>query len=127
MIRILNFVFVALAGLSCLTLYHVSERTRVARVELSHVDRRIAQEHSLTNVLEAEWDRVAEPGRIQRLAEEKLGLDDSTSVQLASLELLPRRGEDAAPLTSSRIRKASDVVAARRNPNIRNAAVRTGM
>lgn len=76
MIRILNFVCVALAGFSCLALYHVSEQTRVARVELSRVNHQISQERGLNSVLEAEWDRVAEPGRIQHLAQTKLGLDD---------------------------------------------------
>jgi hypothetical protein len=127
MIRILNFVCVALAGFSCLALYHVSEQTRVARVELSHVNHQIAQERGLNSVLEAEWDKVAEPGRIQQLAQTKLGLDDSTSVQLASLEMLPRRGEDAAPLSNSPVHNASAVVPAKPNPNYRVASARTGM
>ncbi len=38
MIRVLNFFCVALMGLSILALYHVSEKTRVARVELNQVD-----------------------------------------------------------------------------------------
>lgn len=111
MIRILNFVFVAVAGLSCLSLYHVSERTRVARVELSHINRQIAHERGLTAVLEAEWGRVAEPGRIQQLAQSRLGLEDATSVQLASFDMLPRRGE-AAPLSTSPVRNASAQVPA---------------
>jgi cell division protein FtsL len=127
MIRIINFVCVALAGFSCLALYHVSEHTRVARMELSHINRQIAQERSTTSVLEAEWDKVAEPGRIQQLAQQKLGLDDSTSVQLASLEMLPRRGEDAAPLSNSPVRNANVVMPAKPNPNIRTAAARIGM
>ncbi len=127
MIRIFNFVCVAVAGLTCLALYHVSEQTRVARVELAHVNHEIAQERGLRSVLEAEWDKVAEPGRIQQLAQTKLGLDDSTSVQLASLEMLPRRGEDAAPLSNSPVRNANAIVPAKPNPNYRVASARTGM
>jgi cell division protein FtsL len=128
MIRILNFAFVALAGFSCLALYHVSERTRVARVELAHVSHQIAQERSLNSVLEAEWAKVAEPSRIQQLAQTRLGFDDSTSVQLASLEMLPRRGEDRAPLSTSPVRKANAVVpAVKPDRRYRIAAARTGM
>jgi cell division protein FtsL len=131
MIRILNFLCVALAGFSCLALYHVSERTRIARVELSHVNHQIAQERGLNSVLEAEWAKVADPSRIQQLATTQLGLQDSTSAQLASLEMLPRRGEDQAPLSTSPVRKANVVVpvvaAAKPDPRIRLASARTGM
>ena len=46
MVRMLNFFCVALAGLACLALYHISEQTRVARVELSSVERQITGEHA---------------------------------------------------------------------------------
>jgi cell division protein FtsL len=128
MIRILNFLLVALTGFSCLALYHVSERTRVARVELSHVNREIRQERGLNSVLEAEWAKVADPSRIQQLAQAKLGLDDTTSVQLASLDMLPRRGENAARLSNSRLRKANAVVPAKPAAAAAiSAAARTGM
>lgn len=110
MIRVLNFFCVAFMGLSILALYHVSERTRLAGVELNHVNRQIAEEHSTINVLQTEWGHLASPERIATLAASKLGLDNTATVQLSSLELLPRRGEDAAPLTSSPVRNASVVV-----------------
>lgn len=136
MIRVVNFLCVALAGFSCLALYHVSERTRVARVELAHVNHQIAQERGLNSVLEAEWAKVADPSRIQQLATTQLGLQDSTSAQLASLEMLPRRGDDQAPLSTSPVRKANVEVPApastptpapKPDPRIRLASVRTGM
>ena len=105
----------------------MSEETRIARVELNHVNRQIAQEHGLNSVLEAEWSKVADPARIQQLAQTRLGLDDSTSVQLASLEDLPRRGEDPAPLSSSPVRRANVVVPAKQNPNIHTVSDQTGM
>ena len=43
MIRVLNFFCVALMGLSILALYHVSEQTRVAQMELTKVNREIAR------------------------------------------------------------------------------------
>ncbi len=106
MIRVLNFFCVALMGLSILALYHVSEKTRVARVELSQVNRQIDDEHSRISVLETEWEHTASPARIATLAQSKLGLDNTATVQLSSLTLLPRNG-DEAPLSDEPVRNAS--------------------
>ena len=91
MVRILNFFCVALMGFSILALYHVSEKTRVAHVQLNQVASRIAQERSAIGVLETEWQHVASPERVQQLAQAKLGMADTSSVQLSSFEQLPRR------------------------------------
>jgi hypothetical protein len=108
MVRILNTFCVALVGLSILALYHVSERTRVATVELNRVNHQIAREHATMSVLETEWERVAGPARIQELAASRLGLTGTPAVELSSFESLPRRGD--APLNNSPIAQASAVV-----------------
>ena len=106
MVRVLNTFCVALMGLAILGLYHVSEKTRVASVQLNGVNREIAREQATMSVLETEWERVAGPAQIQALAERNLGLSGAPAVQLSSFEALPRRG-DQAPLTDSPIRQAS--------------------
>lgn len=105
MVRILNTFCVALMGLSILALYHVSEQTRVANVELNRVNHQIMREHATMSVLETEWERVAGPARIQQLAASHLGLNGTPAVELSSFSLLPRRGE--APLNNSPIAQAS--------------------
>jgi hypothetical protein len=107
MVRVLNFFCVALMGLSILALYHVSEKTRVAHLTLSKVNRDIAQEKSHLSVLETEWQHVASPARIQKLAVARLGMGDSASVQLPSFDLLPRRGAEPAPLNNTPLHNAS--------------------
>lgn len=92
MIRLLNFSCFTLTALACLALYHVSEEARVAHADLRSVEQQIADQRETLKVLEADWERVSEPTRIQQLASEKLGLGDNPTVALASLELLPRRG-----------------------------------
>jgi cell division protein FtsL len=125
MIRIANFFSFALCALACLALYHVSEQTRVARGELAAVNRQIATEHNTMSVLEAEWGRVADPSRIQRLAESRLGMSDTPTVELSSFDLLPRRGENA-PLNNEQVRQASATVPiAPANPDIHLAALHT--
>lgn len=112
MVRVLNFFCVALMGLSILALYHVSEKTRVAHLTLSKVNRDIAQEKSHLSVLETEWQHVASPARIQKLAVARLGMGDSASVQLSSFDLLPRRGAEPAPLNNTPLHNASAQVPA---------------
>lgn len=106
MVRMLNFFCVALAGLACLALYRISEQTRIAQADLTSVNRQIAVERSATHVLEADWQSVASPDRIQRLAMSRLGAGDTTTVQLSSFQALPLRGE-GAPLENSPIAQAS--------------------
>lgn len=117
MIRVVNFLCVALMALTILALYHVSERTRIASVELQKAQRETAQERSTMSVLETEWARVAGPARIQALAEAKLGMTPTASVQLSSLELLPRRGEEA-PSVASNLHSASAEVPVQSAPEI---------
>lgn len=125
MLRALNFFCVALAALSCLALYHVSEQTRVTRVHLNAVNHQIVQERDAMSVLQAEWERVASPERIQQLAQQQ-GLDDASSVQLASLDVLPRRGQDENTLGVI-VRNASDIVPVKpQDPRIHTVSMRTG-
>src|SRR5258707_2540707 len=106
MVRVLNPLCVAMMGLAILALYHVSERTRVATVELRGVDRQIAREQAAMSVLETEWAHVADPTKLEALAENRLGLSGAPAVQLSSFDSLPRRG-DELPLTDSPIRQAN--------------------
>ena len=114
--RVLNFFFVGLAALSCLALYRVSENTRVANMELTSVNRQIAQEKSTMNVLQAEWQRVANPGRIQKLAQAYLNMNDTPVMELSSFETLPRRGEN--PLDSNPVQNARVTMQAVGNANL---------
>lgn len=114
--RVLNFFFVGLAALSCLALYRVSENTRVANMELTSVNRQIAQEKSTMNVLQAEWQRVANPGRIQKLAQAYLNMNDTPVMELSSFETLPRRGENQ--LDSNPVQNASVTMPAVGNANL---------
>lgn len=125
MIRVLNFFCVAAMGLTILALYHVSEQTRVARVQLLQVEHRIAGERTRRSVLQTEWVQVASPERIQQLAESSLGMSDTATVQLSSLELLPRRGDANAPAAG--VRDASAPAPAAETPVLVKIAARTGM
>lgn len=118
MIRVVSIFCVGLLGFTCIANYRVSEQTRIARQDLAKVEKDIRAETQNISVLELTWQKVASPETIQKLAEAQLGMQNAPSVQLASAQDLPRRGE------GSDVRSASaDADAAR----LIKAAVRSGM
>jgi|SRR5215469_12510076 len=124
MIRVLNFVSFALAALCCLALYHLSEQTRIAHVKLISVERQISEDRDAMKVLQADWERVSEPARIHALAQLRLGLADTAAVSVASLDLLPRRGDG---LSGSPVQTASVAAnVALSDPHIHLAAAHAG-
>ena len=124
MVRVLNFLCFAITAFACLGLYHVSEQTRVARVELVRTERQIVDERDAMKVLQADWERVADPAHIQVLAASRLGLADTATMEVASLELLPRRGEET-PFSRSPLNNASIVVQSA-NPHLHLIAAHAG-
>ena len=93
MIRVLNFFCVAVMGLSILALYHVSEQTRIARIQLQQVgqrDRRCARsDERAANGMGARGGSRPHPGACGI----RSGHDDTATVQLSSLDApaAPRR------------------------------------
>jgi len=107
---VLNFLFVVATALTCLWLNHVADETRVANAELRRAKSETIVESQTLKVLQADWERASNPEIIRTLAVSRLGLVDQATVEVASLELLPRRG-DAAPLAASAVTNASAVAA----------------
>lgn len=95
-IRILYFTCFALLVCATLALYQTSERTRTVKFALARAEQSILDEQVKRGALQAEYEHLARPDRVQALAESRLGMTDTATVQLASLSLLPRRGDDAA-------------------------------
>jgi cell division protein FtsL len=110
-------------GFACIANYHVSEQTRIARQELTRTDKQIQAEKKDIRVLELEWQRVANPAVIQKLAEAQLGMQNAPSVQLASVRDLPRRSD---ALNNEEVRSASAEAETQPMPVVK-AAMRSGM
>ncbi len=111
MIRVLNFLCVVLTAFVCLALNHVSDQTRVAEAQLNRTKVQIAAASDTLKILQADWERASNPEHIQALAAVHLGLADTATVEVASLELLPRRGE-TSPLGGPAVTNASIVAPA---------------
>ena len=90
MVRALNLFCVALMGLTILGLYHVSEKARVAHMELNKTHRQIVAEKGAIAVLQTEWQHVANSDRVQQLAATH-GMNDAASAQLSSFDQTPQR------------------------------------
>src|ERR1700733_2613503 len=106
MIRVLNFLCVVLTAFSCLALNHISDQTRVAEAQLRRAKTQIAAASDTQKILEADWERASNPSQIQALAAAHLGLAETSTMEVSSLELLPRRGE-TSPLSAPVVTNAS--------------------
>lgn len=123
MIRVVSTFCVGLMGFACIANYHVSEQTRIARQELTRTEKQIKAETQNISVLELQWQKVANPEAIQKLAEAQLGMQNAPSVQLASVHDLPRRGD---MLNNEDVHAANAEVEAAPTPVVK-AAMRSGM
>jgi cell division protein FtsL len=124
MIRVVSTFCIGLLAFTCTANYRVSEQTRVARQELTRTEKQIKAETQNISVLEAQWQKVANPDAIQKLAENSLGMQNAPSVQLASVHDLPRRGGDS--LNGEEMHSASAEGEAAPTPVVK-AAMRSGM
>jgi hypothetical protein len=124
MIRVLNFLCVLLTAFSCLALNHVSDQTRVAEAQLRRTRTQIAAASDTQKTLEADWERASNPAHIQALAAAHLGLADTATMEVASLELLPRRGESSS-LSGPVVTNAS-IVAPTATSHLHLVAAHTG-
>jgi len=124
MIRVVSTFCIGLLAFTCTANYRVSEQTRVARQELVRTEKQIKAETQNISVLEAQWQKIASPETIQKLAENSLGMQNAPSVQLASVQDLPRRGADT--LNSENLHAASADGEAAPVPVVK-AAMRSGM
>jgi cell division protein FtsL len=124
MIRVVSTFCIGLLAFTCTANYRVSEQTRVARQELTRTEKQIKAETQNISVLEAQWQKVANPDAIQKLAENSLGMQNAPSVQLASVHDLPRRGADT--LNGEEMHSASAEGEAAPTPVVK-AAMRSGM
>jgi hypothetical protein len=125
MLRVINFFCVAMAGFACLALYHVAEETRVAHFRLKQTEEGIVQTKIDMKVLQADWLRVADPARIQRLAQGHLGMTNDPMKEYASLQDVPRLGQPT-PGNENPITNASTEVPVSNPDNIHLVAVQTG-
>src|SRR5205814_6655316 len=81
MLRFFNACLVLTALVSAFILYSLEHSTRRTEREMATLQSEIAQERETMILLKAEWSNLTRPERLQKLAEQYLGLRKFTADQ----------------------------------------------
>jgi cell division protein FtsL len=93
MIRVLNFVMIAMTITICFGLYKITNESRATQKELDALNQKITDEQNAITVLKAEWSYLAQPSRLQELSGKFLGLQAVSSTQIGTISKIPFRTE----------------------------------
>ncbi len=93
MIRVLNFIMMAMTLTICFGLYKITNENRATQKELSALEAKIAKEQNAIRVLNAEWSYLAQPARLQELSGRFLDLRAVSSTQIGTISKIPFRTE----------------------------------
>ena len=91
MIGRVTLVWLSLAIVAGIGLFHVSYRVQSLEEELAQVNRDILREQETIHVLRAEWSYLNEPQRLAELSRRHLTLAPLSATQMMRIEDLPLR------------------------------------
>jgi cell division protein FtsL len=83
-IRLLNIVLVLAVLGSAFVLYTLEHATRAAERRIAQIESDISAEEESIKLLKAEWSNLTRPERLQKLAEERLGLKPILPTQMVT-------------------------------------------
>lgn len=86
-----TLLWIALAVVAGVGLFHVSYRVQSLEEELTQVNRQILREREAIHVLRAEWSYLNEPTRLAELTRRHLTLAPLQATQMIRVEDLPLR------------------------------------
>lgn len=86
-----TLLWIALAVVAGVGLFHVSYRVQSLEEELTQVNRQILREREAIHVLRAEWSYLNEPTRLAELTRRHLTLVPLQATQMIRVEDLPLR------------------------------------
>jgi cell division protein FtsL len=93
MLRLLNLLIIAgLLGTAAWA-YSIKYETTYYVEQIKKLERRIERERDGINVLQAEWQHITKPQRLQSLAERHLDLQPMAPAQIVRAGDLPKRKE----------------------------------
>jgi len=86
-----TLLWLALAALVGIGLFHVKYQVMTLEEELNRLNAATLREQNQIHVLEAEWSYLNRPSQLEELAERYLGLKAISPQQLSTVAALPRR------------------------------------
>lgn len=91
-----------LAGLSGTLLLYTSQAVQDAQRDLAYKTHQLVKEKETMQILRAEWSFLSAPERLQRIAEDDLGVSLETEATIIpSLKILNQTRQNSAPQDAS--------------------------
>jgi cell division protein FtsL len=106
MIKSMTFLWIILAVAVSGALFRVSYRVQHLQRHLVVVNHDIGQEQEKIRVLQAEWNKLNDPARLEMLAHRHLNMGPAKPVQIVTLDLVPTKTLLPA-VASARVAKAT--------------------
>jgi cell division protein FtsL len=119
MIRITTLLWIALLAVAGGTVMNVSYQVRLVQRHIAEVQREAKQEQDAIHILDAEWDTLNDPKRIDGLAQRYLPQLQSTPIaRVVALEDVPLKpfGDQLAKLVAPPIKLAKDQPTTKKAP-----------
>ncbi len=91
MIKSMTFLWIILAVAASGALFRVSYRVQHLQKHLTLVDRQIGQEQERVRVLQAEWNHLNDPARLEALARKHLGMAPALPSQIVAMDMIPAK------------------------------------
>jgi cell division protein FtsL len=117
MIRSVTFFWLILAIAASGALFRVSYRTQHLERHLASVDKQIGQEEEAIRVLQAEWNYLNDPSRLEALSRKHLPLGPTSPAQIVTLDQVPNKSTVPAP---SVVKGGKPIAAPSANPIMAN-------
>jgi cell division protein FtsL len=95
--RLLNLIVIAALVAAAAWVYKIKFDAAVQAEKVERIRAEIRKERDQTAALRAEWAKLDNPARIQRLSERYLGMKPMATSQFDALDHLPERVVPTAP------------------------------
>ncbi len=103
MIKSVTFLWIVLAVAVSGALFRVSYRVQHLQKHLVVVNRQIAQEQEKIRVLQAEWNKLNDPARLESLARRHLNMAPATPAQIVGIDVVPTKSPVPETATTTKL------------------------
>lgn len=98
MFKLFNAALVCAVLTAAFFLYSLEHATRALERNIAKSERQITDEREKIKLLNAEWANLTQPERVQKIAQEQLGLQNVEAKQFVTLDDLKAKLPDEPPV-----------------------------